>query len=310
MKRFNVALVCLVLWMTVGRAQETSARHPLQPSDTSSPAATLDSLIQACNELHQLVKAGAITEERAAEVLPTTERILACLDLSELPRELRQPAGIESALFLKEVLDRLQLPAVADIPGADQTADESAAPDRWQIPKTRIAVARVATGPYRNAYLFTPQTVRRAAEFFRMVKTLPYRSEGRAVSPGLRDAYIAATKRQPTQTANTFSPRGTITLFLDSCNDLYGAISRERHYDRSDPGFHRLAQQILSCLDTSQLPDYSREYFDAEAAVCLKEVLGPEQKGSGLFFFPRRLAILLACLEHHAPTKPAGWIMP
>ena len=99
MKRFNVALVCLVLWMTVGRAQETSARHPLQPSDTSSPAATLDSLIQACNELHQLVKAGAITEERAAEVLPTTERILACLDWSELPRELRQPAGIESACF-------------------------------------------------------------------------------------------------------------------------------------------------------------------------------------------------------------------
>ncbi len=269
----RVALLCLVLFTAVGRAQERVVPHSLQPADTSSPAAALDSLIDSCNELHRLVEAGAITEERAAEVLPTIERILDCLDLSELPQELRQTAGIESALFLKEVLDRIQLPAAADIPASDQTAEEATSADHWQIPHTRIAIARAGSGPYRNAYLFTPETVRRAAEFFRMVKTLPYRSEGRPVSPGLRDAYIAATKRQPTQTADTSSPRGTLTLFIDSCNELYEAIRQERHYDRSDPEYHRLAQRILSCLDTSELPDYAREYFDAEAAVCLKEVL-------------------------------------
>ena len=30
---------------------------------------------------------------------------------------------------------------------------------------------------------------------------------------------------------------------------------------------------MISCLDTSRLAEYSREYFDAEAVVCLKEVL-------------------------------------
>ena len=262
MNCLKVGLLCYVLCAgmlcTVAAAQERPTLHPLQPADTSSPAATLDSLIDACNELHQLVKAAAITEERAAEVLPTTERILDCLDLSELPQELRQTAGLESALFLKEVLDRIQLPAAADIPTPDQTGQAATSPDRWQIPQTRIAIARVESGSHRNGYLVTPETVRRAAEFYRMVKTLPYRSEGRAVSPGLRDAYIAATKRQPTQTADTSSPRGTLTLFIDSCNDLYEAIRQERHYDRSDPEFHRVAQQILSCLDTSQLPDYAR----------------------------------------------------
>ena len=51
-------------------------------------------------------------------------------------------AGIESALFLKEVLDRIQLPATADIPTSDQTAEETTSPDRWQIPQTRIAIAQ------------------------------------------------------------------------------------------------------------------------------------------------------------------------
>ena len=246
---------------------------PLQPADTSSPAATLESLIDSCNELHQLLVAGAINDNRPEALLPAIERILDCLDLRDLPNELRQTAGIESALFLKEVLDRIPLPAADEIPNPDLSATENAGSFRWQIPGTRIAMVHVEAGPYRQGYLFTPGTVRRAPEFYRMVRELPYRQAGRVVSPGLRDAYIAATKRQPTQSADTSSPRGTLTLFIDSCNELYEAIRREKYFDRSDPEFQRLAEQIIACLDTSQLPEYTREYFDAEAAVCLKEVL-------------------------------------
>ena len=57
----------------------------------------------------------ARTQQPARETLlkpsDTTQRILDCLDLSELPKELRTTAGMESALFLKEVLDRIELPA-------------------------------------------------------------------------------------------------------------------------------------------------------------------------------------------------------
>ena len=161
--------------------------HPLQPSDTSSPAATLDSLIDSCNELQNLVVLGAVVEEREAEVLPITERILDCLDLSELPTELRDTAGIQSAMFLKEVLDRIDLPNSADIPAVESEEPES--PLRWRIPGTRMVIARAEQGPDRNAYLFTPETVRRAAEFYSMVKRLPYRSEGRNVSPGEIQSY-------------------------------------------------------------------------------------------------------------------------
>ncbi len=115
--------------------------------------------------------------------------------------------------------------------------------------------------------------MRRAAEFYRVAKVLPYRDSGRSVSRGLYDAYMAATKQQPAQSTDTSSPRGTLTLFLDSCNELHELIQQEQYVNRDDPKFQLLGQRIISCLDSSELPDYSREYFDAEAAVCLKEVL-------------------------------------
>ncbi|MGI9455030.1 MAG: hypothetical protein ACR2NU_00625, partial [Aeoliella sp.] len=273
MSRIKVTFLFIFLFSAVGRTQEASLPNPLEPSDTSSPAATLNSLIDSCNELQKLVVAGVVVEEREAEVLPTTERILDCLDLSGLPTELRDTAGIQAGLFLKEVLDRIDLPETSDIRVVEPGADNAESPLRWQIPGTRMAIARPGQGPHRNAYLFTPETVRRAAEFYGMVKGLPYRSEGRSVSPGLYDAYVAATKQQPTQSSDTSSPRGTLTLFLDSCNELHELIQKERYFNRTEPEYHRLGQRIISCLDTSQLPEYSREYFDAEAAFCLKEVL-------------------------------------
>ena len=114
--RLAVVIAWSVFFCATVSSQEQTPLRPLEPSDTSSPAATLTSLVDACNELDKLIKEGALSEEREAEILPTTERILDCVDLSELPKELRNTAGIESALFLKEVLDRIELPALAAIP--------------------------------------------------------------------------------------------------------------------------------------------------------------------------------------------------
>ena len=273
--RLTVAVVLAMgLVPALTSAQETVRLSPLEPSDTSSPAATLNSLINSCNELHRLLSAETFSVERSSELLPASERILDCLDLRELPKELQSTAGIESALFLKEVLDRIHLPPDADIPPVIDAKSEGSGPLlRWQVPQTRIALARIEAGPRQNAYLFTPETVRRAAQDYRMVKPLAYRTDGRSVSPGLQKAYTALTKQEPTRSSDTTSPRGTLTLFLDSCNELNNAIRQERHFDRNNPELHRLGQQAISCLDTSQLPEYAREYFDAEAVVCLKEVL-------------------------------------
>jgi len=236
------ALMWIAVWPMVAAAQEVPARNPLEPSDTSSPAATLNSLIDSCNELDRLISDPSFNAARAADLLPATERILDCLDLIELPKELRDTAGIESALFLKEVLDRIVPPADKDIPGVG--SQPNAEPLlRWQIPSTRIAIARMETGPYQSGYLFTPGTMRRAAQDYRMVRSLPYRTDGRAVSSGLYDAYVAVMKQKPTQSADTSSPRGTLTWFLDSCDEFY---KKTRAYWKHDDEQGPLDVAIIS----------------------------------------------------------------
>jgi MscS family membrane protein len=267
-----LALLCLAPALAQPPQPETTL-PPLQPSDTTNPAATLSSFISACNELFRLVGSGAVANEQDSKVLPAKERILDCLDLSQLPADIRSSAGLESALFLKEVLDRIDLPPPGEIPTESDTEAGNGAKISWKIPGTRIQIAQIDAPGEQADYRFTAETVRRAAEYYRMVRPLPYRSTGREISPDLHDAYLEATKKQPNVSADTSSPRGTLTQFLDACNELHAAIIQGGHFDRSNPEFERVAQRIIACLDTSQLPEYSREYFDAEAAVCLKEVL-------------------------------------
>ena len=105
-----VFAISLASVMTNILAKEVTTIHPLQPSDTSSPRATFQSFIDACNELYDLTEDEITAEDFSSKILPAAERIRDCLDLSGLPAELRDSVGIESAVYLKEVIDRIELP--------------------------------------------------------------------------------------------------------------------------------------------------------------------------------------------------------
>ena len=87
-----------------------------------------------------------------------------------MPPALVRDVGLEAALMLKEVLDRIVLPPPGEIPGADTKP----LPDKWVVPGTEITIAKVADGPRAGEYLFTPETVARAHEFYNRVMDLPY----------------------------------------------------------------------------------------------------------------------------------------
>ncbi len=264
--------LCVALVQTAGQAQQDPAFFPLEPADTSSPRATLNSFIDACNELYNLASQQGTSTDFATTFLPTTERILDCLDLSGLPPELSETVGVESAVYLKEVLDRVALPPDAEIPVPGETAD-SPALTRWQIPHTRIEIVLVTEGSRQGQYLFSVDTVRRAARFYSAAKQLPYRSDGPVISLGFQERYAALTKRQPTLASDTSSPRGTLTLFLNTMDEVDEIIRSNRYIHRTGPELQAKAMQIMSCLDLSELPDYAREEYAIEAAVCLKEIL-------------------------------------
>jgi MscS family membrane protein len=262
-----LVLLPVIVWAAEASSQ---AVDPLTPSDTSSPRATFRSFLDASDELYAVVATAGGKGVEGPGFLAAADRIRDCLDLSELPKELRDSAGLEAGVFLKEVLDRVALPAEADIPG---DSEPGVAGDVWRVPGTRMRIAAASGPPYVGEYRFTPETVRRAAAFYQAARQLPYRGEGREVCRDFHDRFVAATRRQPQLTRDTTSPRGTLILFLDSMNEIDELLRTRKRLRRTASAYEPVVRQALGCLDDSDLPEYSREFHAAEAAVCLKEIL-------------------------------------
>ena len=164
------ALLSVLLW-TPAAADEPPAEHPLEPPDRSSPRATLDTFLGSIDRAWELY------QNRDPAVQDVFARARGCLDLSGTPPLVVSEVSAESALVLKDVLDRIELPPPAAIPDAADVALTGIT--RWTVPHTEITLHRVADGPRAGEWLFSPETVDRAGEFLEQVNHLPYRP-GRA----------------------------------------------------------------------------------------------------------------------------------
>jgi MscS family membrane protein len=116
-----------------------------------------------------------------AYVARAFRRAIDCLDLREVAPTLHFDVGGYSALLLKEILDRVDLPAVNTIPGADTDLE------RWTIPQTEIAIVHVKEGELAGQYLFSQRTVERLHEFYNHARQLPYKD---STTKGLLDNYL------------------------------------------------------------------------------------------------------------------------
>jgi MscS family membrane protein len=172
-------------------AQEAAALGQL---DTTSPRATFQTFIGACNAFHEHVQSVRHFDRRSPLHRPLVRNIVDCLDTSELPEFARDEFAAEAAVCIKEILDRIALPPDYDVPGLEEI-EAAGGPDelsRWHIPGSRLTIARVEHRARRDEYLFTPGSVERAPEYFEEIRSLPYRTTGPEVSPGLYDWFISA----------------------------------------------------------------------------------------------------------------------
>jgi len=102
------------------------------------------------------------------------EPALQCLNLEKEPPALKRFIGLDSALFLKEVLDRIEIPSEQEIPDAKAVQTEHIS--RWSIPHTEITIALSEHKSSTGQFLFTEETVINSGKFYRKVKDLPYRA--------------------------------------------------------------------------------------------------------------------------------------
>ncbi len=190
----------------------TPAESPLAPPDTSSPRAVYLDLLSSIEEAYALAEAGGSNEETIEPLLRATRT----LDLSEIPPDLQQTAGIEAALLIKEVLDRIPTPNVNDIPDAEAVrqseqdlslaellgrlragvGEESledlsrsrAQPiEQWTVPGTEMQIVKINDGSRAGQFRFSAETVANVHDYYDRVKDLPYIE---ATTPNIFEAYI------------------------------------------------------------------------------------------------------------------------
>ena len=162
----------VILWVAGGAlAADPSTEHPLEPPDRSSPRATLTTFLDSIDLTWELFSAD---EPGIHETFSVARE---CLDLSEVPPLVFREFSGMTALVLKEVLDRIELPPLDEIPDAAMVDELGIS--RWTIPHTKITLARTPEGEGAGEWLFSKRTVSRAESYFERVRQLPYQP-GRA----------------------------------------------------------------------------------------------------------------------------------
>lgn len=169
----------LVGWVLLLTATNVGARHPLEPFDTSSPRATLESHLELSDELARRFMEYRDAPNRATQAAfkRAASNSLRLLDLSNIPPAARQQTGIEAVLLLWEVMLRLELPDLKDVPDTSEVKEGDEDGEqlrRWRIPATEIDIVRIEEGPQTGEYLFSPETVERLGDYYEVVKDLPY----------------------------------------------------------------------------------------------------------------------------------------
>jgi MscS family membrane protein len=196
----RIGMMLLVLWSPVDGMAD--AEYPLEPLDLSSPRATLNSLLTTGDAYFRLVSdeywdtPSRATADRLHAIADEAERTL---DLSEVPPAARFEVGRDGIIYLYEVLSRIELPLETHIPdatayldvGDDKETDDK--PASWTIPHTEITITRVADGPRAGEFLFDPETVARAGEFYEKTRTLPYRRDIPLKNYAEKRAYLSMT---------------------------------------------------------------------------------------------------------------------
>ncbi len=73
---------------------------------------------------------------------------------------------MDKVFLLKEILDRVEIPAWDVIPGKDEVAEKKIA--RWTLPGTEITIAQMEEGQRAGEFLVSAYTVQQLKNFYEL----------------------------------------------------------------------------------------------------------------------------------------------
>lgn len=151
--------------------------HPLQPADRSSPRAALKTFLDAGDAVCTFLKNDYLPSPSRAKfqhLIQLLESAEKSLDLRELPPASRNRSGRAAVRYLYETLNRIQLPPLDKISENNQLKKlGNTHSEYWVIPNTEIVLVRAKNGSQSGQFLFSPETVAKAEDYFERVRGLP-----------------------------------------------------------------------------------------------------------------------------------------
>lgn len=186
----RIAVIVLVTIVGVHSlcALAQSQPHPLAPPDLSSPRATLTNFLKLMDTAYHYWKSEGRTYENRGQRAAIGRLAQRFCDLNDIAPSVRNNVGRETAVFMKEVLDRIELPPWEEIPDEGMIAAKPGGLNRWTIPHTEITLIRLKDGLREGQWVFNSETDERAPEFYEQVKQLPYKP---GASEGLYQLFVS-----------------------------------------------------------------------------------------------------------------------
>ena len=162
-----VVILSTTLAAVASAATKDVVEHPLQPGDRSSPRATLETFLHNVEETWTKRLEGE-SIDRASETMRRARR---CLDLGHIASSQQELIGTEAAFLLFDVLNRIEIPPLREVPDARDSGVQERG--KWRVPNTPITIVRIDEGPRSGEWLFSSEVVDRAKELYRRTQQLP-----------------------------------------------------------------------------------------------------------------------------------------
>lgn len=160
---FSISLIIILIFNFSLFAQKD---NPLELKKLDSPRETISVFINSMNNYRQGMEIG---DRRLQSDI---DKAVRCLNLEDISYLLRNEKGQETAILLKEVMDRTIFLDFKTFPDKESLGDKPI--QFWNINNTEIQITRVNSGEREGEYLFSKGTIARAYEFYAKTKHLKY----------------------------------------------------------------------------------------------------------------------------------------
>lgn len=184
--------------LLAGESVSLREQPPLYIPNCASPRETIESFNALALDIAGIFQDGShygdVDRSAETELINLFAKMTYLLDTSQLPKSDQFAQTHIIVCQLSEVLDRLKLPPVHEIPDSQEIKGSVR---YWRFPNTEIALERLQEGPRKGDWVFSSQTVGDAGSFYNRVKDMPYRDNATVGDIGDRggilDHYIAYT---------------------------------------------------------------------------------------------------------------------